>query len=203
MLDFLFPKICISCNEEGFVLCPCCAKDLIKTNAFYVEDILITPCFEFQNTASKIVKDLKYNQASSNAKIIADLMYSNVQSIIKEADYIIPVPANIVGRFKKNYNPPSLITRHLCKKIKAKQVERKIYKKIGKSQVGLTKIERAKNVKDVFVVKKDLSFLNGKNVIILDDTITTGATILSLSQEVKKFNPKNIIGICFAFKSLN
>lgn len=163
-----------------------------------VEGIEVLSCFNFYYPADKIIKDLKYNEAFFNAKIIADLIYENHKEELKKADFLIPVPASIVSRFKKNYNPPSIIANHLHKKV----LHFAFKKKVGKSQVGLSRKERMENMKDTFIPTKKLSQIQNKNIIIIDDTITTGATVSSLAREIKKFNPTHVKAICFTFKEL-
>lgn len=163
-----------------------------------IEETEVLSCFTFTHPADKIIKDLKYNEAHFNAKVIADLIYENHKEELEKADFLIPVPASIISRFKKNYNPPSLIANHLHKKV----LHFAFKKQIGKSQVGLSRKERIENMKDTFIATKNAFVIQNKNVIIIDDTITTGATISALAREVKKFKPLQVKAICFTFKEL-
>jgi ComF family protein len=68
--------------------------------------------------------------------------------------------------------------------------------KITKSQVGLTYIERTKNVNDAFLSKP--SAVAGHSILIVDDVITTGATINACAKSLIKAGACNVYGITLA-----
>ena len=65
------------------------------------------------------------------------------------------------------------------------------------TQTHLTKKERKQNVEDAFVVTNK-SKVKGKNVLLVDDVYTTGATINAIAKVLKLAGAKNVYGVTFA-----
>ena len=207
-LEFFFPKTCLSCHVEGFDFCPKCVAQTKRLQPFSIniagQEIEVLSCFEYGQISSQLLKSLKYYEKAENAKLLAEFIYKFYLQQLKEADFLIPIGTHFLKRVKRKYNTPHLICLHLEKKLQAKTLAFALSKKgfWPKSQVGLTREERILNLKNTFKTPANLN-LQGKNVVIIDDVITTGATAENAVLEILKHNPKQVKVATFAAKMLD
>jgi competence protein ComFC len=205
IFDFFFPKTCIICSSEGLSVCTTCFSSMEKCEDFEIFDgIKAFSCFKYNEISGKIIKDLKYNGRAENAKEIAEMLYeANIP--FEKFDFIIPVGTSFLKRVIRKYNAPNLIANHLNKRMKKRVLHSFFGKKffgVKKSQVGLSRFERMENLKNAFYVKSAVN-LEGKRILLIDDVITTGATVRTCVKEISKFNPSEIIILSFARRDLS
>ena len=107
-------------------------------------------------------------------------------------DIITFIPATKDSMKKRGYNQSELLAKHIGKNmnIDVKGYLSKI--KETKDQIGLTEEMRWLNSMNSFSLKNQYP-LKGKNVLLVDDVITTGATAFSCAKEIKKGGAKNVI----------
>jgi ComF family protein len=138
-------------------------------------------CFIFfeNSVIQKIIHHLKYDQNFHAAKYLGKLIFETFSEIIDgwEADIIIPVPLHKLRQAERGYNQAEEIARELSNKtgisVKSKLLRRT---KHTSSQTSLNLIDRKNNIADAFDLKNK-KMISGKRIILIDDVITTGATI--------------------------
>lgn len=149
-------------------------------------------CVEYSGKAKDMILGIKYSRKIYLAKYFAHLLYEKLLSWGVLVDFIVPVPL-ADKRFKqRGYNQSEVIANELSL-LSGIKVDTTIVKRenSGKIQQGLTRKERVENMKGVFtLVNKEK--LTGKNVLILDDVFTTGATADELSRMIRKLKPDKI-----------
>ena len=107
-------------------------------------------------------------------------------------DIIIPVPISKKRKKERGYNQSLLIARKISSKEKIKLGDKVISKvKNNNTQSKLNKEERAENVKNVYKITKDKEIIN-KNILLIDDIYTTGATLNECSRMLKQAGAKKI-----------
>jgi len=96
---------------------------------------------------------------------------------MKNIDLILPVPLYSTKQRQRQFNQAKLIARPLAR-VFSKELQNKLLIKIksGPAQVDLSRTERFKNVQGAFRVKND-KLLKNKNILLVDDVFTTGATV--------------------------
>jgi len=111
-----------------------------------------------------------------------------------ESDLIIPVPLHWTRLFRRSYNQASLLSNVLGKETNIKTIpDALIRTRKTVSQGGLTKSERMKNIKGAFKANsKYLSDLKGRNILLIDDVFTTGATLVECTKVLKKAGANTI-----------
>lgn len=164
--------ICIKCNKHmpmrnlDQVCCETCELNQ------WAYDQLISIVY-YNDFSAKIAMKLKYR--GMGAEFIAK-MISN--KCIKLPDYILAIPLHSSRLLKRGFNQSELIAIALSKIMNVRYIPALDRVRYTRSQGGLTQKERLKNVSSAFMVKSDwLSILNGKHVLLIDDVMTTGATI--------------------------
>jgi ComF family protein len=119
------------------------------------------------------------------------------------ADLIIPVPLHLSRKRERGYNQSEVIASGVSKELKI-PVELGILKrkKFTRSQTKLNREERLLNVSEAFNINHNVD-LSGKTVFILDDVITTGATISGCAELIKNNNAKKVIALSLAYVGEN
>lgn len=149
-------------------------------------------CVEYEGKSKDMILGIKYSRKIYLAKYFAKLMYEKLSKWGVLVDFIVPVPLSDKRFKQRGYNQSEVIANELSL-LSGIPVNTKIIKRVdgGKIQQGLSRKERIENMKGAFVLE-DKSSLIGKNILILDDVFTTGATVNELSRMLKKLNPDKI-----------
>lgn len=148
----------------------------------------------------RLISGLKYSDRLDVAPWIAKWMARAGRQLIEEDPIVIPVPLYKTRLLTRRFNQSAELARTICKDKKLEYMPQAL-KRIRKTkqQVGLTRQERAKNVAGVFMVPPEYSAdLKGKKVLLIDDVLTTGATVGSAAKALKRAGVASIDVLTFA-----
>lgn len=197
IFDFFLPRICPCCNiklsQEEECICSKCLKNLrLAENELlrieyqkdfekkgYINDFTSAFVFEKDKEIQTILHELKYNKRFLNGTFLGEQLAELKKDSIAtwNIDFIIPVPLHRLKLADRGYNQAYYISKGLSKKLnlplKNKIIKRK---KFTQSQTKLTRQQREYNLSDAFKLSRKCKIINKKNVLIIDDVITTGAT---------------------------
>jgi ComF family protein len=197
LLNLFYPSICISCEkhltEQEELLCLYCERHLPQTHFARYDKNPIERLFwgrtKVQSAASifffrkgegiqKMMHLLKYKRRKDvglwmGKKLGLELLSSKR---FNEIDYIVPVPLHPKKEFKRGYNQSELIAKGMESMSKWTVASLLKRKDNTTSQTRKGKYERWLNVGSSFYADPRFQ-LKGKNVLIVDDVITTGATL--------------------------
>jgi competence protein ComFC len=159
-------------------------------------------CFAFlpyQNEKiKKAIFEIKYRKNKILARKFAEVIYRNINPLDTNPLLytLIPIPANKNRIRTYGYNQTLLIAKALYDINPNKFVICDIlkYKNSRSEQKHKNRKERIENSSNIFTIKNPQKILN-KNVIIIDDIITTGATCLNAIETIKKLGIDYVIGI--------
>jgi len=172
---------------------PFCSACLIKPPAY---DRVIT-IFRYNAIISRAISDLKYRDQTFIAKKFAKICLEKAKNEIADCDIICAVPLHLKRLRKRKFNQAVLIGKNLSK-------EKFIFDLIWRvndsaPQASLKKKEREKNLKRSFLVnKKYRDSLRGKKIILIDDVMTTGATLENCSKALRKCGVEKITVLTIA-----
>ncbi|SCY78225.1 comF family protein [Nitrosospira sp. Nl5] len=130
-----------------------------------------------------LVHSLKYQANLPMALVLADLLLARIDGIACP-DFIVPMPLHPAKLRERGFNQALEIARNVSKKSGIPLLPA-ICERIRDtpSQTGLPWKERAKNIQNAFTCETDLT---GKRIAILDDVMTTGATLNELAKVLRK-----------------
>lgn len=135
--------------------------------------------FEKDKELQHVIHALKYNKRFLIGIYLGNLMgkFLDTKILLWNIDYILPVPLHKSKMLERGYNQSYFIAKGLSHHLKI-PIGSRILKRIRytETQTTLTKIERQQNMKNAFQVISPKK-LAGKNVLLIDDVITTGSTI--------------------------
>lgn len=137
-----------------------------------------------------LIWNIKYRKNLTFLKLIAEILQKEIPLRISfQNPLIIPVPLSSIRRRERGYNQ----TEEVLKYLKGFDVETTIVKKIRhtKNQTQLTRAERTQNLQGVFVVTDTQKIIN-REVVIIDDVITTGTTLTKIAQVLKRAGAKKV-----------
>lgn len=214
MIDLLFPKECLVCSKTGLWLCKTCQKELYPTlpNCYVCKKLsngFLThkECYK-DNSLESVVTLWKYNECSrklihnfkyKNRFRIADFLFSLFENKLKSIDLkkslLVPIPSYKRKTLDRGFNPTQIICELIAQKIQVNTNFNLVLKdQSNVSQASLSYQEREKNVEGIFKINEDeINRTSGYNrIIIIDDIMTTGATMKEAGSIVKKYLGENV-----------
>ena len=142
----------------------------------------------YDDLARQLVSQFKYGDRLELAKICARLMVGAGQDYWGEKCVFVPVPLHWRRRLARRYNQSQLLADQLGVQtgfpVYRDWVQRK---RPTRQQVGLSSKDREQNVRGAFVVtERFLEQYEGQHIVIVDDVVTTGATVDAIARCFKK-----------------
>ena len=181
----LFANTCSCCHNkldrQGYICSKCLEK--LKKESFLKNKDEFYYLFIYEKAIRQIISDYKLRNRKDLVRDIAFLIKKPIFQLIEreKIDIIIPVPISEEREIERGFNQIEYLLE--CLDIKYKKIERT---KNTKHMYTLKDNEKKeKNVESAF--KNNLN-LEDKNVLIVDDIVTSGATIYSISKELRKNN---------------
>ncbi len=198
IFNIFYPTICLCCKEQlttnEALICIDCRHDLPVTNFTDEADNIIekifygrvpieeaTSLFYFlkKGKVQELIHHLKYKNQQKVGTFIGDWLGELMRNSkrFKTIDCIIPVPLHKKKQQLRGYNQVSTFGKSLSKKLDVPFYETTLLKKTAtKTQTKKLRLERWKNSEHKFTVQTT-NTLNGKHILLIDDIITTGATL--------------------------
>ena len=206
-LNIVYPndEKCVVCGQYSTKnLCRNCEENIEFLNtSFSIEHNKII--YKYYSIAShkKAMRDiiiaLKYNNNFNAASIIADYMEKLILNKKLSIDVVTFVPMAKRDENRRGFNQAKVIAEILARKLNKPCVRLIKKKRITKDQIGLSSSERWNNINGSFVYEKKAKKYN--SILLIDDVITTGATVINCVNELKKCEIRKIY-ILTASKSI-
>lgn len=222
--DLFFPRVCLGCGFLGSHLCPSCAKEMKKVQkdrCFYCKkpsflglthpnckkksgiDGIIT-VFYYSDIVKKIIKNIKYRLVSQG---IRDLCLQIPQDTYAKLDYynklyknlaITPIPLSAKRKRQRGFNQAEKLADSINQFLSYPRAQNLIKYRETKSQSQIPALsERKKNVRDVFTLT-DPDQLKARAVLLVDDVVTTGATVAAAGKALKEAGVSKVVVFALA-----
>jgi len=147
--------------------------------------------YKHDSSSHNILVSLKYKHRPDIGVKMGELMAEELKDtgFFNNIDFIVPIPLHWTRYWKRGYNQSERLAVGLSNIIGI-PIERKAVKRIraNATQTNLDKEQREKNVEGIFKVK-DISRIHGKHILLIDDVLTTGATMISCGSAIAKADP--------------
>jgi ComF family protein len=151
----------------------------------------VVAALEYAHPADALVQSLKYHASLGSARPLACALASALEQE-PYPDVVLPMPLAAERLAQRGFNQAAEIARLVCREFgisfTADAAQRV---RAGVPQASLPWKERARNVRGVFRCEADLS---GKRVAVVDDVLTTGATLDALAAELKRSGAREVVG---------
>ncbi|MDP2301061.1 MAG: ComF family protein [Ignavibacteria bacterium] len=217
-LDVILPRTCPGCSVKLLptekILCVDCLNDLTPahesniTEEFtkhFEETKLITGLFsmflfEKGEAIQKLLFSIKYERRFSSAFYMGELLGEALLQYRAEWEYdlILPVPLHKVRLIERGFNQANYIAKGISSIVGVKSSKDILYRKrYTDTQTKKDKEERKKNVQDAFKIKSAIEIEN-KNILLVDDVITTGSTINAAAGVLKLHGASSVFAASIA-----
>jgi ComF family protein len=181
--------------HSGETLCCICKKNSEEYKFDKMRSV-----YEYKGSVRKLILKFKYGNRTFLAKDFATDMHEIVKNndFYQKADFIVPVPLNIIRKIKRGYNQSELLAKELSVKINIPVLKNVLLRrKITKPQFKLSRTERFRNIKDSFFIKNE-KIIKGKNILLIDDIVTTSSTVCACSSVLKACGAHKIFVLILA-----
>src|SRR5271163_2193930 len=226
-LDLALPRLCAACRApvEGRGLCPACWSKLSFITRPYCERLGIPfvhdpgpgilsmeaiadpPAYHraraavrFDEIARALVHALKYGDRLDLAPMMGRWLGHAGHELLGDADALVPVPLHWRRRWARRFNQSAVLAAAVSAAsgvpIAANALKRV---KFTAQQVGLSRSERATNVQGAFRVPPEgRSAVAGRRLVLVDDVLTSGATVEGCARALLRAGAANVDVLVFA-----
>lgn len=208
--NLVFPPTCLLCGDPGAAdrdacqpctdalpwlgsACPICALPLSAAaprqpcgacQRRHPPFDRVMAVFRYEEPVRHLIQGLKFNARYAHARLLGSLLADRVGQLTEPPEAIIPVPLHPARYRERGFNQSLEIARAvsgqtgiptdhvLCRRIRRTN-----------AQIGLTARERRRNIRSAFAVVKPLPY---RHVALLDDVVTTGATVGELAKTLRR-----------------
>jgi len=194
------PPFCSSCGRHldytgaGKNICRECL------NAKFHFDRAFSPC-AYKGTVKKLIHEFKYNGKDYLGEPLAGLMNEFIRDYrlpIEYMDFIVPIPLYKSRLREREFNQAGVLSEHIAGEFGKKVLTDILLRtRRTKSQTELSPEERRLNVEGSFGVK-DAAPVKGANILLVDDVLTTGATLDEASRVLKQNGAGIIVAMTLA-----
>jgi ComF family protein len=215
ILGRLFTESCPACGlASGGGFCGACAADLIRvanacprcglarpvahcprTQLAWEVDALVAP-FSYGPPLDHYVQALKYHRARAMGRAFALLLIPELEAVRGEIDALVAVPLHRTRLHERGYNQAQEIARVLAQALQVPALEYGIERQVATpAQAGQGARERRSSVARAFRIQRALA---GQRIAIVDDVVTTGATVNALAAELKAAGATRCVALAVA-----
>lgn len=218
ILEFLFPTRCLNCRARGRHLCLRCLE-AIPPNEEIMRPYIIAPLSYHYPVLRKAIWHLKYRDKKRIAEDLAGILYDRLLEELSDLEafedfrnpVLIPIPLSKKRLRERGYNQAEIIAREIIKKSDRSRTPTAVGEKIftlitnvlykikdTPTQVSIKDREkRLQNLRGTFAVKNS-GLIKDRNIILVDDVTTTGATIDEAKKVLEKSGARKVIALTVA-----
>lgn len=211
LLSNLFPSRCIFCQQtvgHSLEICPdcyqalphnepCCVRCALPLVDEVDSDVLCGRCinklpafdyahspFRYEDEIITLVHRLKFSEKISLSRSIGEMLLSHFSAAGETPDCLLPVALHSSRMRQRGFNQSIEISRVLAKKLKIPIEHAAVVRQRSTvAQAGLSAKQRQRNIRGAFSLVEQLNY---KHILIIDDVMTTGATVNELAKLLKK-----------------
>jgi ComF family protein len=227
VLDIALPTLCVACREsvdgEGvcaecwsklsFIAPPFCPRLGIPfvydpgPELLSMEAIANPPAYQraraavrYDDVARTLVHALKYQDRTDLAPAMGRWMARAGKELLQQADVLVPVPLHWRRGWSRRYNQSGALARVISRQSGVRLASDALRRvRSTEQQVGLSRAQRATNVQGAFKVSPDRAAeIQGRHVILVDDVLTSGATVDACARSLLRAKAAQVDVLVFA-----
>jgi ComF family protein len=209
------PHVCVGCGKEGAVLCLSCQEKLSpavrRCYRCHAADINSRTCkscrrtsplfrvqalCRYEGAAKDALWQLKFDNARATAGDIARAMVPLFEQIGDQNAIVVHIPTATSRVRMRGYDQAALIARPAARNAKLRHIP--LLMRLGQQrQVGLRRSDRLSQLENAYQIK-NAALVRGAHIVLVDDVVTTGATLEAAAKILRMAGAKKIEAIVFA-----
>lgn len=204
-LHLLYPHYCIGCGTDVIndddLLCIKCIFALPKTTFFELPDNPVEKIFYGRLKLEAAASAFYFTKDSLLQRLMIELKYKNNKEVgfflgklvaqqmkisnrLNEIDILVPLPLNPKKEQKRGYNQAKIICNGIASVLQKPIAEKAVIRThFTETQTKQDRVHRWQNMENVFEVA-DITSIQGKHVLLVDDVVTTGATLEACGRSI-------------------
>jgi len=214
-LDALFSPVCVVCRKDiissnnlvcssciskikinNSFFCPICKAELPSKTCHIESPFLLGAASNYADPiVQKIIHSLKYRKIKGLANIVSEVLFDYLEN--SKLDFkkfvVVPIPLHRQKKLSRGFNQSEEMAKVISKKFGVPLLPAIKRIKNNKPQANIREMEkRIENAKNCFALEEKID-IKGKNVILLDDVFTSGATVNEAVKILRSGGAKQII----------
>ena len=218
--DLIFPKKCVGCGQFGNWLCEKCFKKIIVIKSPFCPSChRLTPqgqyCYRcrphqnltgviiaahYENPLKEAIHKFKYDKIRELAEPLSEILIERLADGFPRGDFVlVPIPLSRQREAERGFNQAEILAKKIGKAFEIPVCENVLRKiKNVAPQMKLKRSDRLENIKGVFSLRQNVEKIKNKTILLVDDVMTTGATLNEAGGVLKKAGAKNVWGLVLA-----
>lgn len=202
-------KLCDHCvlalPTLGMYHCSCCSLPLASASSMCGECLKKRPAFTgsaipfiYSYPLDHLILEFKYRRQLASGRCLGELLLDHLQkgiaaeNIIKP-DLLVPVPLHWWRQWQRGFNQAEWLAKHVGNGLNIPVLDSCRRKHQNQNQKGLGRRERQRNLRNTFSLIPNMQYkIRGKNIAVVDDVVTTGATARVLSDILMRAGAKSV-----------
>lgn len=218
ILNTIAPHSCLVCKRQGYALCPACYLDVItevpprcvKCLALTKDYEVCSKCrsriplknvwvvSEYQGHIKLAIKRFKFERKRALARPLANLLCDSLP-YFKFRPIIVPIPTASSRLRLRGYDHAGLLAKELSRLTGLKHID--LLRRLGQTrQVGAKRVKRLEQLDGAFRTIRQ-GYVEGEHILLVDDVVTTGSTLIVAAKELKKAGAKSVSAVVLAHRS--
>ncbi len=219
-LNLLCPPVCPICHQSvdaahclcpkcfgklKFITKPCCKICGRPFEYDMFDNLICGKCMEkkprfdmarsvliYDKFSKQLILAFKHGDHTELAPLFTKFLLFAEPEIFKNVDMILPVPLHRFRLIRRKYNQAGVLGKHLSRKTKIPFYPSVIKRvKSTQSQGHMSRTKRKRNLVGAFQIPKP-DKVKGKTILLIDDVMTTGATVEECAKTLKKAGAKSV-----------
>jgi ComF family protein len=202
LLDFLMPATCAGCGDAGGVLCWRCTATIATGDALVIGSRgAIPPTFAlgpYEGVLRSAILSLKFRGVRGAGSMIGKWIG---QRIFWPLEVVVPVPLHPQRQRERGYNQAAIIARGVATASRTRFLANALARRrstVPQSSLGVS--ERRENVEGAFGASERIDQVRGRRVLVVDDVVTTGATVAACAAMLRGAGARSVHVACAAIR---